>query len=89
MKISVETVLNSLETTMDPNWASSFRPYGAYVEEVRFMIYNSTEIPQAMLALRNGELDAYDEHIPQDYLATLVQDPDIEVSLLDYLFIPL
>lgn len=45
---------------MVTNWSSSFRPNGAYVDELRYVIYNSTEIPQAMSALQNGDLDAYD-----------------------------
>ncbi|MFX0013278.1 MAG: ABC transporter substrate-binding protein [Promethearchaeota archaeon] len=47
---------------------------------MKFMIYPDEEIPRAMLALQNGDIDAYDERVPQDYLAALVRDPNIEVS---------
>ena len=60
MEPSDDTVLTSLGTSMVTNWSSSFRPNGAYVDELRYVIYNSTEIPQAMSALQNGDLDAYD-----------------------------
>ncbi|UCG01543.1 MAG: hypothetical protein JSW11_18260 [Candidatus Heimdallarchaeota archaeon] len=84
-KISLDddTVLTSFETPKATKWSSSFRPHGAYVDELRFVIYNSTEIPQAMSALRNGELDAYDENVQIDYLSTLVRDENIDVTFTD------
>ncbi|MFX0013276.1 MAG: ABC transporter substrate-binding protein [Promethearchaeota archaeon] len=61
-------------------WASEFRPYGGYVDEIEFVIFTETEIPLAMLALQNGDIDAYDERILQDYLAALVRDQNIDVT---------
>ncbi|MFX1247213.1 MAG: ABC transporter substrate-binding protein, partial [Promethearchaeota archaeon] len=63
-----------------PTWSSDFRPYGGYVDEVKFIIYPDEDIPLAILALQKGDIDAYDESVPQDYLAALVNDPNIEVT---------
>ncbi|MFX0013840.1 MAG: ABC transporter substrate-binding protein [Promethearchaeota archaeon] len=61
-------------------WPTPWRPYGGYVDEIEFVVYTETEIPLAMLALQNGDIDAYDERVLQDYLAALVRDPNIEVT---------
>lgn len=61
------------------SWSSDFLPYGAYIDELRFVIFKEGEVPQAMLALQKGDIDAYDDRVPNDYLAALVRDPDIEV----------
>jgi ABC-type transport system substrate-binding protein len=75
------TVKTTILTLRSSKWSSEFRPYGGYVDEVRFVIYPyKTETPQAMLALQNGDIDAYDERVLQDYLAALIRDPNIEVT---------
>jgi ABC-type transport system substrate-binding protein len=61
-------------------WPTSWRPHGGYVDEIEFVVFTETEIPLAMLALQNGDVDAYDERVLQDYLAALVRDPNIEVT---------
>ncbi|MFX1334589.1 MAG: ABC transporter substrate-binding protein, partial [Promethearchaeota archaeon] len=76
---------NTVQTTpsiiRSPKWSSEFRPYpGGYVDEIEFMIYPDEDIPLAILALQNGDIDVYDERVPQDYLAGLVSDPNIEVT---------
>ncbi|MFX1508313.1 MAG: ABC transporter substrate-binding protein [Promethearchaeota archaeon] len=63
-----------------PKWASEFRPYGAYIDEIHFEIFPAEDIDLAMLALQEGEIDAYDGRVLQDYLAGFVRDPNITVT---------
>ncbi|UCG01618.1 MAG: hypothetical protein JSW11_18660, partial [Candidatus Heimdallarchaeota archaeon] len=72
--------LVSTKILSTPKWSSQFRPYGAYVDEVKFIIFNENEISLAMLALENGDIDAYDEQVPEEYLATFARDPNIELT---------
>ncbi|WP_455463799.1 hypothetical protein, partial [Candidatus Hodarchaeum mangrovi] len=64
-----------------PKWSSDFRPHGGYVDEILFSIYTTSEIPQAMLALQSGAIDAYDERVLSTYLPSLVPDPNIEIKV--------
>ncbi len=61
-------------------WSGDWRPYGGYVDEIEFIIYTETETDQAMMALQNGDIDAYDERVLQDDIASLVSDPDVDVT---------
>jgi ABC-type transport system substrate-binding protein len=61
-------------------WPTDWRPYGGYVDEIEFVVFTETEVPLAMLALQNGDVDAYDERVLQDYLAALVRDENVEVT---------
>ncbi|MFX0204342.1 MAG: ABC transporter substrate-binding protein [Candidatus Hodarchaeota archaeon] len=61
-------------------WPSEFRPYGAYVDELQFVIFTEEEIDLAMAALQNGNIDAYDEQVLEDYLVPLVNNENVEVS---------
>jgi ABC-type transport system substrate-binding protein len=78
MASSQTAVAAPVQTT--DKWSSDFRPHGAYVDEVTFVIYPSTEIAQAMLALQDGTIDAFDERVQTDYVPTLVNDEDIDVK---------
>ncbi|MFX0207731.1 MAG: hypothetical protein ACFFDT_17210 [Candidatus Hodarchaeota archaeon] len=61
-------------------WPTDWRPYGGYVDEILFVVFTETEVPLAMLALQNGDIDAYDERVLQDYVASLVNNPNIDVT---------
>ncbi len=61
-------------------WTSDFTPHGAYIDEMVFTVFTTSEIPQAMLAIQAGEQDAYDERVLASYLPNLVNDPDIDVK---------
>jgi ABC-type transport system substrate-binding protein len=61
--------------------ASGWDPHGAYVDDVVYAVYPSEDIAQAILALRTGEIDAYDERIPYTQLKDLINDPDITVNI--------
>ncbi|MFX0204962.1 MAG: ABC transporter substrate-binding protein [Candidatus Hodarchaeota archaeon] len=74
-------VPSPVETKTTDKWASDFRPIGAYVDEILFTIYPTTDTPQAMLALQSGGFDAYDERVLKEYLPTLVPDPDVDVRI--------
>ncbi|MFX1249866.1 MAG: ABC transporter substrate-binding protein, partial [Promethearchaeota archaeon] len=78
MENSDDTVLASLETSMVANWSSSFRPHGAYVDELRFTIFEKGETAQALLALDRGNIDAFDGQIPLNSLPPML--PDYEIS---------
>ncbi|MHA1994160.1 MAG: ABC transporter substrate-binding protein [Candidatus Hodarchaeales archaeon] len=73
---AVATPMSLASTTL---WASDFKPHGAYIDELVFTVFTTSEIPQAMLALQAGDQDAYDERVLSSYLPNLVNDPDIEV----------
>ncbi len=64
--------------TTNGKWASDFRPYGGYIDEVLFKIY--TNDSQAIEALQQGEIDAYDQPIWAKDLPKLENHPDISVS---------
>ena len=77
---SSEIGLTMPRTRMSAKWSSEFRPYGGYVVEIKFIIFTENEIPQAMLALQAGDIDAYDERVLEDNLIFLVNNPDIYVT---------
>ncbi|MHA2172410.1 MAG: ABC transporter substrate-binding protein [Candidatus Kariarchaeaceae archaeon] len=62
-------------------WASDFRPYGNYVDEIWWMIYGSGETAQAMLALEAGDIDAHTERVQTAYMNVLLQNPDINLQI--------
>ncbi|MFW9905976.1 MAG: ABC transporter substrate-binding protein [Candidatus Thorarchaeota archaeon] len=74
------TVSYVFEARYTTKWSSNFRPHGGYVDEIVFHIYTENETPLAMAALQTGEIDAYDEHVLNDYLAALVRDEDVELT---------
>ncbi len=74
-------VATPMSSTSASLWASDFKPHGAYIDELVFTVFTTSEIPQAMLALQAGEQDAYDERVLSTYLPGLVADPDIEVRV--------
>ncbi|MFX0051799.1 MAG: ABC transporter substrate-binding protein [Candidatus Hermodarchaeota archaeon] len=74
------TVFPSSNSVMTATWVSGFRPHGAYVDEVVFKVYASTDVDQTMLDLQNGVIDAYDEHIQDTYVPSLTSNPDIAVN---------
>lgn len=61
-------------------WLTDWRPYGAYLDEIEFVVFTEGETALAMLALEEGDVDAYDERVLQDYLVPLVNNPDIQVT---------
>ncbi|MFX0121236.1 MAG: ABC transporter substrate-binding protein [Promethearchaeota archaeon] len=75
-------VLSSPTKVMQAKWSSSWRPYGGYVDEIEFVVFTETEIPLAMLALQNGDVDGYDERLNYllEYLPVLVKNPYIEIT---------
>jgi ABC-type transport system substrate-binding protein len=77
--VSVSNVRAIPMQTTD-KWGTNWRPYGAYVDEVKFVVYTEGETPLAMLALSKGEVDAYDERVLDDYQWGLIIDEDINVS---------
>ncbi|MFX0204817.1 MAG: ABC transporter substrate-binding protein [Candidatus Hodarchaeota archaeon] len=74
------TVSYVFEARYTTKWSSTFRPHGGYVDEIVFHIYTEIETPLAMAALQTGEIDAYDEHVLNNFLVALVNDEDIEVT---------
>ncbi|MFW9903226.1 MAG: ABC transporter substrate-binding protein [Candidatus Thorarchaeota archaeon] len=70
---------SSAQLTTD-KWPTEWRPYGAYLDEIKFVVFTKGEVAQAMLALENGDVDAYDELVLQDYFVPLMNNPDIEVT---------
>jgi ABC-type transport system substrate-binding protein len=76
--IFTSTITVSPVSTADGRWASDFRPYGGYVDEVLLKIFRS--VSQAMEALQQGEIDAYDERVLLEYLPAFKSDPNITVS---------
>jgi ABC-type transport system substrate-binding protein len=80
--LSLVCFSTAVATPMTTNvWASEFTPHGGYIDELVFVVYTTTEIPQAMLALQAGTIDAYDERVLSSYLPGLVSNPDIEVKV--------
>ncbi len=75
--ISTPAVVNQATTD---KWPSDFRPHGAYADEIVFEVFTEGEIPLAMLALQNGDIESYDDRVLSDYLAALVRDPNIEIT---------
>ncbi|MFW9903262.1 MAG: ABC transporter substrate-binding protein [Candidatus Thorarchaeota archaeon] len=61
-------------------WASEFRPYGAYVDEIEFIVFTEGETAQAILALEKGDVDVYDERVLEDYLISLTNNPEVQVT---------
>ncbi len=73
-------VLWNLDTgTMHFSWVSDFRPNGAYVDEVKFVMFD--DLAQAMVALQNGEVDALDGQVPPNALPIEITYPNISVNL--------
>ncbi|MFX1548213.1 MAG: ABC transporter substrate-binding protein [Promethearchaeota archaeon] len=68
------------QALISTKWPTTWRPYGGFVDEIEFVVFTETEIPLAMLALQNGDIDAYDERILTDYLSALVRDQNIDVT---------
>ncbi|MFX0210384.1 MAG: ABC transporter substrate-binding protein, partial [Candidatus Hodarchaeota archaeon] len=76
---SIEEDVQQLLT--EARWSSEFHPYGAYVDELQFKVYLEKEINQSIIALQNGDIDAYDERVLETtYLVNLVNDPNIQVT---------
>ncbi|MFX0207873.1 MAG: ABC transporter substrate-binding protein [Candidatus Hodarchaeota archaeon] len=65
---------------MTPKWSSKFRPNGGYVDELQFLIYPRSEYPLAMVALQNGDIDAFDEQPQQSYLGPSIRDQNVEYT---------
>ncbi|MFW9903264.1 MAG: ABC transporter substrate-binding protein [Candidatus Thorarchaeota archaeon] len=63
-----------------PKWSSQFRPYGAYVDEIEFIVFTEGETSEAILALEEGDVDAYDDRVEQDYLVSLINNPEVQVT---------
>ena len=74
-------VATPMSTVSASLWASEFTPHGAYIDEMVFTVFTTSEIPQAMLALQAGDQDAYDERVLSTYLPGLVADPDIDIKV--------
>ncbi|MFX1283081.1 MAG: ABC transporter substrate-binding protein [Promethearchaeota archaeon] len=67
---------------VDPMWGSDFRPYGGYVDEVIFQVYPDDNKIEALIALREGNLDMCDFSIgfDIDFLPGLLTDPNVDVD---------
>ena len=65
---------------MTSKWASEFRPYGAYVDEIEFVLFTEGKTAQPISALQNGDIDAYDERVLVDYLVPLINNENITVT---------
>lgn len=72
------TVFSSPSHTLNDKWSTNFRPYGAYVDEILFLIHGSSD--SAMSALHSGEIDAYDDRVPPEFVPDLMMNPNIEVK---------
>ncbi len=68
------------QTLYTDKWASEFRPYGQYADELVFVVFTEGEIPLAMLALQNGEIESYDDRVLSAYMGPLIHDENIEVT---------
>ncbi|UCG03883.1 MAG: hypothetical protein JSW11_07835 [Candidatus Heimdallarchaeota archaeon] len=75
---NVGAVTSQIKTT--DKWATDWRPYGTYADELLFVVFTEGETALKMLALQSGEIVVDDERIQSDYLAALVRDPNIEVT---------
>ncbi|UCG03471.1 MAG: hypothetical protein JSW11_05645 [Candidatus Heimdallarchaeota archaeon] len=73
------TPRNIMQATTD-NWSTDWRPFGAYVENLRFVVFTEGEIPLAMLALQNGDIDCYDDRVPPENVSDLESNPNINVT---------
>ncbi|MFW9903263.1 MAG: ABC transporter substrate-binding protein [Candidatus Thorarchaeota archaeon] len=71
---------SSVAALSSPKWASEFRPYGAYVDEIEFVLFTGGETAQAILALEKGDVDAYDERVLEDYVVPLYNNENIQVT---------
>ncbi len=76
-----DSVVSTIEEGNTARWASEFRPQGAYLDEILFLIYTSTEEEDAMLALQSGNLDVNDRDIRSEFLEDLFPALTLQTSL--------
>ena len=62
-------------------YKSGFDPHGPYIDRIVWYVYPSEDIAQALLALKKGEIDAYDERIPASSLPSILGVPGVQVNV--------
>jgi ABC-type transport system substrate-binding protein len=80
--VSLVLVSQPMAASADWTFASGFDPHGGYIDTLIWEVYPAGADEAALLALRLGTIDGYDERVGVDQIGPLLATPGVEVRVM-------